>query len=68
MKSKKKVNQFQEMEYNPSRRRFIKKAGIGIVAVSSYSVLSLSHFYCSDSLSPETDFIRSGGYYRYFGY
>ena len=66
MRPKRKVNQFKETEYNPSRRRFIKKVGIGLVAASTYSVLSLSHFACSDSTSPETDFNRGG--YGYFSY
>lgn len=66
MKPKKETKQYKDIEFNPSRRRFIKKIGIGSVAASAYSVLSLTHFSCSDSTSPETDFSRGG--YGYFNY
>jgi len=53
---------FSEIDFNPSRRRFIKSVGIGIASASTYSVISLSHFSCSSSLSPESDFTDSGYY------
>jgi hypothetical protein len=37
---------------------------MGVLVTSSYSVVSLSSFSCSDVVSPDTDFNRAGyGYY-----
>ena len=59
---------FSETDFNPSRRRFIKSVGIGIASASAYSVISLSHFSCSSTTSPDTDFTDSGYYdYNIFG-
>ena len=64
MSKKSKTIKFKNVDYNPSRRKFFKKIGIGIVAASTYSVISLSHFSCSDSTSPGLDF-SNGGTYNY---
>lgn len=39
-----------------SRRVFIKQIGFSYLIASSYSLISLSQFACSDSVSPNTDF------------
>lgn len=69
MKSRKKfpVNSVDTPSCNTGRRRFIErmgKVGMGVLVTSSYSVVSLSSFSCSDIVSPDTDFNRAGyGYY-----
>ncbi len=49
----------QEDQDPMSRRKFIKKAGMGILVTSSYSLLSMVEFNCS---SKSTDNDDDGGY------
>lgn len=66
MKNRKKIVKFAEINYSPSRRKFIKKVGIAAVTASAFSVISLSSFSCSDSVSPGFDFNIGGyGYFKY---
>lgn len=66
MKKNKKIAKFTEIKYNPGRRKFIKNAGIAAITVSAFSVISLSNFSCSDSVSPGLDFNTGGyGYIKY---
>lgn len=66
MKNKKKTGKFTEINYSPGRRKFIKKVGIATITMSAFSVISLSSFSCSDSVSPGSDFNIGGyGYFKY---
>jgi hypothetical protein len=55
-------NQQKKDKHSPSRRRFIKKVGIGVVATAAYSVVSLSQLSCSNEDSPTSSNFDRGGY------
>jgi len=64
-KNKKKNKENSNSKFKTSRRKFIKQIGFSYLVASSYSLISLSQFACSDSVSPGSDFTpRSygGGY------
>lgn len=65
MKHNKKNTKFTDIKYNPGRRKFIKRLGITAISVSAFSVVSLSSFSCSNSVSPV---VNNPGGYRYFYY
>jgi hypothetical protein len=47
-----------------SRRRFLKKASLGVLVTSAYSLISLTHFACKDSSTGPSTTTRGGnGYY-----
>ena len=53
---KMKIVKSDKKYFNKSRRKFIKQIGLSYIVASSYSIISLSQFACSDSVSPYTDF------------
>ena len=70
MKKRKK----EAIKNKSSRRKFIKQIGLSYLVASSYSLISLSQFACSESVSPNSDFTPrtyGGGYiippYYYYG-
>lgn len=58
--------------FSPGRRRFLKKAGMIALATSSYSLVSMTQFGCSDDDNPinsgGTNYYYSDDYYDDYGY
>jgi len=60
-KSEKRSKQNSGKDNGINRRDFMKKVGIGVLSTAAYSVLSMSHFGCSDNVTG--DDYNGGGYY-----
>ena len=57
--NKKKSQRNDKTNFRTSRRVFIKQMGISYLIASGYSLISLSQFACSESVSPNDDFTPS---------
>ena len=65
-KSKRKYLVSSKSKYKSSRRKFIKQIGLSCLVASGYSLISLSQFACSESVSPGGEFPVPPSYY--YGY